>query len=62
MSLRIAVLFCKTEVDNVNLVSTFPDAHEKVIGLDITVDERLGMDVLNTRDLAIQVRRWSRME
>jgi hypothetical protein len=32
------------------LVTTFADTHEEVIRLDISVNEGLGMDVLDTRD------------
>jgi hypothetical protein len=50
VSLWVSVLLGKTEINDVDLVSTLSNAHEKVVWLDITVDERLGMDVLNARD------------
>lgn len=50
VGLGVAVLFGKTEVDDVDLVSTLANAHQEVIGLDITVNERLGMDVLDARN------------
>ena len=46
----ITVLLGQTKVDHVDLVSTLADTHQKVVGLNITVDERLGVDVLDTRD------------
>lgn len=39
VSLGIPVLLCKTEIDNIDLISTLADAHQEVVGLDITVDE-----------------------
>lgn len=37
--LGVTVLLGETEIDDVDLVSTLADAHEEVVGLDITVDE-----------------------
>jgi hypothetical protein len=48
--LRIAVLLGQTEIDNVDLVAALANAHEEVVGLDVTVDERLGVDVLDAGD------------
>lgn len=48
--LGVAVLLGQTEVDDVDLVSTLANAHEEVVGLDITVNEGLGVDVLDTRN------------
>jgi hypothetical protein len=50
VSLGVTVLLGETEIDNVDLVATLADAHEEVVRLDITVDEGLGMDVLNAGD------------
>ena len=50
VGLRVAVFLGQTEVNDVDLVSAFPDPHQKVVRLDVTMDERLGMDVLNPRD------------
>jgi hypothetical protein len=50
VSLGVSVLLSKTEINHVHLVSTLANAHEEVVGLDITVDERLGMDVLDSGD------------
>lgn len=50
VGLGITVLLGKTKIDNVDLVSTLPNAHKEVVGLDISVNERLGVDVLNTRN------------
>lgn len=51
VGLRVAIFLCQTEVNNIDLVATFSDAHQKVVGLDVTVDERFGMDVFDARDL-----------
>lgn len=50
VSLGITVLLGQTEIDNVDLVAALANAHEEVVRLDVTVDERLGVDVLNARD------------
>jgi len=50
VSLGVTVLLGKTKVDNVDLVATLANAHEEVVGLDISVDKRLGVDVFYTRD------------
>ena len=49
--LRVSELLCQTKVDDVDLVATFADSHEEVVGLDVTVDEVAGVDVLHTRNL-----------
>jgi len=51
MCLWVTIFFCETEINHVDLITTFANAHEKVIWLDIPVDERLGMDVFDPRDL-----------
>jgi hypothetical protein len=50
VGLGVAVLLRKTKVNNVDLVAALADAHEEVVGLDVTVDERLGVDVLDAGD------------
>jgi hypothetical protein len=45
--LGITVLLGQTEIDHVDLVAALADAHEEIVRLDITVDEGLGVDVLN---------------
>lgn len=45
--LGVAVLLGQTEIDHVDLVAALTDTHEEVVGLDVTVDERLGVDVLD---------------
>ena len=50
MGLRVAVFLGQTKVNHIDLVSAFPNPHQEVVRLDITMDERLGMDVLDSRD------------
>jgi hypothetical protein len=51
VSLGITVLLCETEIDNVDLVSTFTDTHEEVVGFDISVNEVSRVNVFDSRDL-----------
>ena len=48
--LRVAVLLGQTEVNNVDLVTTLANSHQEVVGLDIAVDEGLGVDVFDAGD------------
>ena len=50
VSLGVAVLLGETKVDDIDLVSALANAHEEVVGLDITVDKRLCVDVLDAGD------------
>jgi hypothetical protein len=51
MGFGVAVFLGETKVDDIDLISTFADSHEEVVGFDITVDERFGVDIFNSRDL-----------
>jgi hypothetical protein len=48
--LGVTVLLGQTKIDHVDLVAALANAHEKVVRLDITVDEGLGVDVLDAGD------------
>lgn len=48
--LGVAVLLGQTKVNDIDLVATLADAHQEVVRLDVTVDERFGVDVLDARD------------
>ena len=50
VSLWVAVLLGKTEINDVDLIPTFPDAHEEVVRLDVAVNEGLGVDVFDAGD------------
>jgi len=51
VGLGIPVLFGQTEIDHVDLVSTLADSHQKVVGLDISVDKVSRVNVFDSRDL-----------
>lgn len=50
VGLGVTVFLGQTEIDDIDLVAALADAHEEVIRLDITVDEGLGVDVLDAGD------------
>ncbi len=37
--LRVAIFLSQTEVDDIDLISTLANAHQEVVGLDVTVDK-----------------------
>lgn len=50
VGLGVTVFLGQSEIDDIDLVAALADAHEEVIRLDITVDEGLGVDVLDAGD------------
>ncbi len=50
VGLWVTIFLGQSEVNDVDLVPTLADAHQEIVRLDITVDERFGMDVLDTGD------------
>jgi hypothetical protein len=50
VSLGVAVLLCETEINDIDLVSPLANAHQEVVWLDITVNEGLGVNILNPGD------------
>ena len=50
MRLGVTILLGETEVDDVHLIATLTDPHEEIVGLDVTMDEGLGVDVLDAGD------------
>jgi hypothetical protein len=50
MSLRVAVLPSQAEVNHVDLVASLADTHKEVVRFDITMDKRLSVDVLDSRE------------
>ena len=50
VSLGVTVLLGQTEIDHVDLVTTLANTHQEVVRLDITVDEGLGVDILDAGD------------
>jgi hypothetical protein len=51
VGLGIPVLLGKTEIDHIDLVSSFSNSHQEVVRLDITMDEVSRVDVFDSRDL-----------
>mmetsp|Transcript_66791 Transcript_66791/g.173749 ORF Transcript_66791/g.173749 Transcript_66791/m.173749 type:complete len:208 (-) Transcript_66791:54-677(-) len=50
LGLGVPVLFGKPEIDDVHLVCLLAQADEEVVGLDVAMDEVLGVDVLHAVD------------
>ena len=50
MRLRVTIFLCQSKVDDIDLISTLPNSHQEIVRLDVTMDERLGVDVLDTGD------------
>lgn len=50
MRLWVTVFLCQSEIDDIDLVTTLTNTHQEVIRLDITMDERLGVNILNAGD------------
>lgn len=48
--LRVTVFLCQSEVDDVDLIPTLPNPHQEVVRLDITMDKRFGVDILDAGD------------
>ena len=47
----VAVLLGEAEVDDVHQVALLTETHQEVVGLHVSVDEVLGVDVFNPADL-----------
>lgn len=47
----VAVLLGQAEVDDVDQVALLAQAHQEVVGFHVSVDEVLGVDVLDAADL-----------
>lgn len=51
VGLWVPVLFGQTEIDHVDLVAALADSHQKVIGLDVSMDKVSRVNVFDTGDL-----------
>lgn len=51
VSLRVAIFLGQTEIDDVDLIATFTNTHQEVVGLDVTMDEVSGVNVFHSGDL-----------
>jgi hypothetical protein len=50
VSLGVSVLFGETEINDINLIASFPNTHEEIVGLDISVDKVSRVNVFDSRD------------
>jgi hypothetical protein len=50
VGLWVTVSLGQPKINNINLIAALADTHEEVVRLDITVDEGLGVDVLDAGD------------
>lgn len=50
VSLRVPVLLGQAKINDVDLIATLTNAHQKVIGFDVAMDKAFGMDVLDSGD------------
>lgn len=51
MGSRVTEFLGQTEVDDVDEVAFLGEAHQEIVGLDVTMDEVLRVDVFDTTDL-----------
>lgn len=51
MCFGVAVFFGETKVDDIHLVTAFANAHEEVVGFDVSVDKGFCVNIFNARDL-----------
>lgn len=47
----VTVFLGQAKIDDVDQVSLLPEPHQEVIGLHVSVDKVLGVDVLDSADL-----------
>lgn len=50
VSLWVTILLRQAKINYIDLISTLANAHEEIVRLDVTVDERLGMDIFDAGD------------
>lgn len=50
MSLGVSILFGETEINHIDLIASFPNAHEEIVRLDISVDKVSRVNVFDSRD------------
>jgi hypothetical protein len=46
----ISVFLGQTKINDIDLIASLSNAHEEVVGLNVSVDEGLGVNVLDTGD------------
>ena len=45
--LWVPEFLCKTEINDIDFIAMFANAHEEVVGLDVSVNEVFGVNVPN---------------
>ena len=50
MSLGVSVLLGETEINDIDLIASFSNAHEEIVWLDVSVDKVSRVNVLDSRD------------
>ena len=50
MGLGVAVFLGKTKIDDIDLIAPLANAHQKIVGFDITMYEGFGVDVFDPRN------------
>ena len=48
VGLWIAILLRQAKINNIDLIASLSNTHQEVVWLDIPVDKRLGVDILDT--------------
>jgi len=48
--LGVSVLLGETEINHIDLIASFADTHEEIVGLDISVDKVSRVNVFDSRD------------
>jgi hypothetical protein len=54
VGLWVPKILGETKVDDIDLIPTFSDSHEEIVGLDVSMDEVARVNVFNARDLTDQ--------
>lgn len=54
MRFWVTVFLGQTKVNHVDLIATLANSHQEVVGLDVTMNEGLGMDILDAGDELIR--------
>jgi hypothetical protein len=60
VGLGVTDLLGETKVNDIDLVTALPNAHQEVILLDVTMYEIAGVDILDARNLSKRVSEESR--
>lgn len=48
--LWVTVLLGETEIDDIDLITALADAHQEIVGFDVSMDERFRVNILDPRD------------